>query len=81
MKVAVKEPDELTVVVCTLAPSKRIVIELPALKPEPFTVTVEPAMPLVGDNVMLATAYTPLDKAAEIRPTNKIENKLKETKL
>jgi hypothetical protein len=79
VNVAVNEPDELTVAVCTLAPSNRIVIELPALKPEPVTVTVEPAMPLVGDKVMLATAYTSLDKAAETIPTSRIENKIKET--
>ena len=80
MKVVLNKPVGSTVVVFTLAPSKRIVIETPAGKPKPVTVTVEPALPLVGDNVMLA-AYALLDKPVEIRPTRRIENKVKKTYL
>jgi len=81
VNVVVKEPDELTITVRIFSPSNRISIEELGLKLEPVTVTVEPGVPLVGDNVMLGRAYTPLDKPVEIRPTRRIENKVKKTYL
>ena len=79
MNVVVKEPDELTVSVRILSPSKRISTEVLGLNPEPVTVTVESGGPLVGDNVMLGRAYTTLDKLVEIKPMKSIENKVRET--
>lgn len=74
-----KEPVASVVTVCNVTPSNWISSEILELKPEPVTVTVEPGGPLVGDNVMVATAYAALDKAVEIKPISRIENKVKET--